>query len=67
MSSGATPPTTKTDRQPKRGIRSAASQPPTAAPTEKPDHHHGRAAPMRVEFGRHRDRVGHRAAQSKAG
>ena len=30
------PPTRNTERQPKRGIRSAASKPPSAAPIEKP-------------------------------
>ena len=35
-SSGATPPTTNTDRQPNCGINAAASRPPSAAPTEKP-------------------------------
>ncbi len=36
MISGAMPPTRNTERQPKRGIRSAASMPPSAAPIEKP-------------------------------
>ncbi len=36
MTSGATPPTTNTERQPKCGIIAAASRPPRAAPTEKP-------------------------------
>ena len=35
-SSGATPPTTNTERQPKCGISAAARKPPSAAPTEKP-------------------------------
>ncbi len=36
-SSGATPPTMNTERQPKCGIKAAASRPPSAAPIENPE------------------------------